>query len=1596
MSASATDPAARVVAELSVAMGRPAAVSEAIAELGPSPDPSALEAIGAALRRASGPAAAAAGRALVAIAREAADPAPCLEALFAARDGGVLAAALEAARELAASGRFRTGPRATRALAERLDAEAPEEILGRAAAALGDALRPLWIEGETPGERLLAARLLDLPGEPAAASDARTVLGAAAWSRLRGYLEYTRASHADLAHLAAAGGGTPPVVEGIVRAERSEGEATVRAIAASFGWPGLALGVETRRLDAIRAGSSLPLFVPPEAARILARCPDAAAEGRVLLVTGHGGIAGESPGKAGADDAVSRFRAANLLHAEALREILAVAPLDRARVARLVEATDRIVEAHLGVFDTLDDQSGAIAATWARLRAALDAALSRESDDGPMSAEVTRLVLAFEDPACAADVRTMHGLKRFLHQRGLRLGFRLVKAGRTTNRTVGLAVVAGERVLRRCDAIRYVDFEPDPASRAIPFAVRALAEAYALALLHGRATFPASRVYGYGNEVHYYLTYGSHPAFLRVDWAPPARGGMVDLEFFGVSRYDLENHPARGLEALQHLFRRLDFTVTVEPTTRVHARYDKERARDLGDLVERARALFRLAPYLMDLDWVLGDLALEPAARELAARAWSERFERWGSLPYDRILTSDRLGIVAREEDGPAGREEIRWDGSPPYRDRLHVDAEAPILATLRERCSALGLPPDPIDACAQLPIERGLVEPLESAITRGAVVLDDGEPVRAPTDLRREISPAESFARTLAAGVDAVVESIRLAHVVLPIERALSFRTTGGVNGHEVQSASLPLRECRLWLHVLRDARGLVRLARLSPAPTLALDRPRPVGGWREETGLGATESAKRLRAAGYEPASPEWPSPERERAEAEALIERFSAANPWARTRPLAGERVVPGTAAAPGRAAGRARLGVGSNVEGAVLVVPTLRPEDGPRLATAAGIVATSGAVLSHAGFVAAQWRKPAIVTRGAWPAGTARVDLPAEVVEEDETQVGDFHVSVRRGSGERPVAVGDGDLLVVEGDLGFVRVLGSAPDAIALHEGLRALDAAAHRLASTRDPREALEARGDRLRCRHRLVALLRELRDPILADHAVRECVLAGASTADRGELLAALLSNPEIGPLARIRSRRLASDLARRARDAREEAAIRIPAASSLHEVLALRSRAHALDRALRATAGALAAGGLDSGLAVPDDVAALDPAATHRIEALRAEMLDRLEREPTRHLLRAIERLDALSRAERDPRVGAAAEAIAAADARRAQARHGRFVLPPEDCGLDALADVGGKAANLGEFDSAPWFVVTDAAFRATLAPIEAAVAAIVADVSRGVGARASEVRACFESARLPSAVGEAVARAYASLGSPRVAVRSSALVEDAEDEAHAGEFDTFLGVHGEEEVLAHVKRAWAGLWNERALRARDLGRSHGAAGGGVIVQPLVEATTAGVAQTVNLAADEPGEIVINVALGLGEGVVAGTVPADRIVVVKEGDLERGPLRFRYDVADKRERVVVDRASGRTVRVESLYHQRLRPALEYVELLELVAAVTRLERRFAQPIDVEFAFDRAGLKILQVRPLPAHAALVREALEDCGMTSVDGLAAGRGSTIGP
>jgi phosphoenolpyruvate synthase/pyruvate phosphate dikinase len=150
-----------------------------------------------------------------------------------------------------------------------------------------------------------------------------------------------------------------------------------------------------------------------------------------------------------------------------------------------------------------------------------------------------------------------------------------------------------------------------------------------------------------------------------------------------------------------------------------------------------------------------------------------------------------------------------------------------------------------------------------------------------------------------------------------------------------------------------------------------------------------------------------------------------------------------------------------------------------------------------------------------------------------------------------------------------------------------------------------------------------------------------------------------------------------------------------------------------------------------------------------------------------------------------------------------------------------------------------------------------------------------------------------------------------------------------------------------------------------------------MARARVSGVVQTIHVAGGNPREIVVNAGLGLGEGVVAGSVGADLITVAKEGNVERGPLRVRYLTAEKRQQVVFDQRKGSgTVRVETLYHQRLRPALEYVELAELVACAARLETEFGFPVDIEFAVEGSRLRLLQVRPVSVYAAALRDTLE--------------------
>jgi pyruvate,water dikinase len=299
------------------------------------------------------------------------------------------------------------------------------------------------------------------------------------------------------------------------------------------------------------------------------------------------------------------------------------------------------------------------------------------------------------------------------------------------------------------------------------------------------------------------------------------------------------------------------------------------------------------------------------------------------------------------------------------------------------------------------------------------------------------------------------------------------------------------------------------------------------------------------------------------------------------------------------------------------------------------------------------------------------------------------------------------------------------------------------------------------------------------------------------------------------------------------------------------------------------------------------------------------------------------------------------------------------------------------------------PWFAVTDAAFQAVLdvpvaagqtgppAALRAAIDRVLADGSLTPASASDAIRDHFIHAVIPDDLSRAISGAYRELGPEcEVAVRSSAFDEDTARATRAGLFETCLGVRGDAAVLRHVLQVWAGMWSERALADRAGRHDLRCPGGGVLVQRMVRARISGVVQTINVAESQPCEMVINVGLGLGEGIVRGTVAADHVVVAKDS-LGATALRFRYLTADKRTRVIVDdRFGAGTTTVETLAHQRLRPALEYPELVALAGAAERLELAWAQPVDIEFAFEDADLRILQVRPVPAAHAVWRDTIE--------------------
>jgi len=306
-------------------------------------------------------------------------------------------------------------------------------------------------------------------------------------------------------------------------------------------------------------------------------------------------------------------------------------------------------------------------------------------------------------------------------------------------------------------------------------------------------------------------------------------------------------------------------------------------------------------------------------------------------------------------------------------------------------------------------------------------------------------------------------------------------------------------------------------------------------------------------------------------------------------------------------------------------------------------------------------------------------------------------------------------------------------------------------------------------------------------------------------------------------------------------------------------------------------------------------------------------------------------------------------------------------YILPL-DAPLADLLMAGGKGANLARlarkgFPVPDGFIITTQAYRdfITANRIEERIMSLLEGSENAVPGELEnlsiQIRALFSAGSIAPDLAVALESAYARLGEPAVAVRSSATAEDLPEMSFAGQQDTYLNVHGREMLLKAVVDCWSSLWTARAIGYRARNRvPHRSAALAVVVQQMVESRASGVLFTANPLTGLRSEIVIDATLGLGEALVSGKVEPDHYVV--------DPARRRIlskKLGVKRISIHSDKGGGTRQVEEDRSNVQALPDEEVLALADLGRQVGEM---YGSPQDIEWAWANGSLHLLQTRPI--------------------------------
>ncbi|WP_414637775.1 phosphoenolpyruvate synthase [Actinomycetospora sp.] len=333
----------------------------------------------------------------------------------------------------------------------------------------------------------------------------------------------------------------------------------------------------------------------------------------------------------------------------------------------------------------------------------------------------------------------------------------------------------------------------------------------------------------------------------------------------------------------------------------------------------------------------------------------------------------------------------------------------------------------------------------------------------------------------------------------------------------------------------------------------------------------------------------------------------------------------------------------------------------------------------------------------------------------------------------------------------------------------------------------------------------------------------------------------------------------------------------------------------------------------------------------------------------------------------------------------------------------------VGGKAAHLGELRSAgfpvpPGFVVPAAAFLDTLdaAGLRDEVAEehrrALAASDAGRAGCCERLAALVRRAGMPEGLPDAVRAAYGALADPDagagpvVAVRSSALGEDAEETSFAGMNASFTGVRGGDAVVARVVDCWASLFGARAVAYRASRGLDTEPAIAVVVQVMVPADRAGVCFTADPRTGDRTTVVVEAVLGQGETVVGGAVEPDTYELATDGP---GGPQLRAMRIGRQDHEVVAGPDGRDRTVALGPERAGAQVLTVAEIEDVATTALAVAAHYGRPQDVEWAFADEKLWLVQARPVTTGGADAAAGVSG-GEVVLRGIPASPGRVTGP